>query len=97
VQARVYPIERADSVAWERLGLRVRAVRDGLQVSEVRRGSASARIGLARGDALVGVGGAQVRTVEEFRRRIVEARYGQAVLLSVVRGQRLYHVQVPLG
>ena len=75
----------------------MRESRNALAVSEVRRGSAAARIGVERGDYLVGVGGTQVASVDKFRQRVVDVRNSQSVLLSIQRGQRIYNVQVPLG
>jgi len=96
VKSRTFPNERADSIAWKLIGVRVREARGGLTVVEVRRGSSAAQIGIQNGDAVVGVSGMRVEKVEQFRSRIVDVRNNQAVLLSIQRGARVYHVQVPL-
>ena len=96
VRSRGYPNDRADAVAWKLIGLRVRESRGSVAVAEVRSGSSAAKIGIQSGDVVAGVSGAPVETLEQFRRRVVDARNSQAVLLSVRRGQRLYNVQVPL-
>jgi serine protease Do len=96
VKARTFPSDRADAVAWKLIGLRVREGRGGLAVSEVRRGSSAAEIGIESGDYLVGISGVPVEKLEQFRSRVVEVRNSQAVLLSIRRGQRVYHVQVAL-
>jgi Do/DeqQ family serine protease len=96
VRSRSFPLERADAVAWRLIGIRVKEAGGGLAVTEVRRGSSAAQIGIEKGDVLAGVSGAGVETTEQFRKRVVEVRNSQAVLLSIRRGQRIYHVQVAL-
>jgi Do/DeqQ family serine protease len=92
INARRFPEERADAVAWERLGFAVRESRDALQVSRVRRTSPAAAVGLEPGDRILAVAGSRVRTEDDFRARIVENRLAGAVLLSVRRGRSVYHV-----
>ena len=62
----------------------------------MRPGSPAARLGVERGDEVVGLSGAQTKTLIEFRRKIIDARLSQSLLLSIGRGQQLYHVTVPL-
>ena len=97
VQSRPFPLERAEGLAWSLLGLRLEQSRQALAVTEVRQGSNAARIGIQRGDLLRAVGGTPVDTLEALRRRMVEVRNSQSVLLSIQRGRRLYRVQVPVG
>jgi Do/DeqQ family serine protease len=92
VLSRRFPDERADAVAWERLGFAVRETRALLQVSRIRRRSPAAGIGLETGDYVLAVAGSRVRTLKEFRARVVESRLAGAVLLSVRRGRSVYHV-----
>lgn len=97
VRSRTFPIERAETLAWKLLGLRVRETRGALAVAEVRRGSAAARIGITRGDFLVGIGGTPLDSLDRFRRRVVDVRNNQSVMVSIQRGQRIHNVQMPLG
>jgi serine protease Do len=96
VRAREYPLDRADTLAWDLLGLRVDAQRSGLVVRAVRAGSSAARIGVERGDYVVGLGGVALDDVAAFRKKMVEVRLAQSVLLSVRRGGYVYNVPVPL-
>jgi len=96
VTAARFPQEKADELAWQLLGLAVAESEGGLQVKKVRPGSPAARLGVERGDEVVGLSGAQTKTLTEFRRKIIDARLSQSLLLSIGRGQQLYHVTVPL-
>jgi Do/DeqQ family serine protease len=91
-----FPQDKADDLAWQLLGLSVTEAREGLEVQKVRPGSPAARIGVERGDTILGLSGAQTRTLAEFRRQIIAARMHQSILLSIARGPQLYHVTVPL-
>jgi serine protease Do len=91
-----FPAGQADDLAWQLLGMKVTEDGDGLVVERVRMGSTGARIGLRRGDRVVGIGGTPVRSVAEFRRRMIEIRGKRSVLLSVSRGPYEYNVDVPL-
>ncbi|MGE0826722.1 MAG: Do family serine endopeptidase [Candidatus Binatia bacterium] len=97
VTADRFPPEKADTLAWDLLGLAVTEGKNGLQVQRIRPGSPVDRIGFQRGDRILAVSGIQVKTVAEFRRKIIDARLSQSILLSVGRGRSLYHVTVPLG
>jgi serine protease Do len=88
---------RADALAWSRLGVEVDEDEDGLVVRRVRDGSPAARIGMRRGDRLLGLGGAPLASRAELRRRMVELHGARSVLLAVGRGNYQYNVNVPLA
>jgi serine protease Do len=92
-----FPAERADDLAWSRLGLEVAEGKDGLDVRRVRGGSPAARIGVERGDRVLALDGADVRSLADFRRHMYEARRARGVLLSIGRGRYQYNVRVPLA
>src|SRR5213083_352451 len=92
-----FPAARADELAWQLLGLQAAGAEDGLVVSRVRPGSPAARIGVQRGDRLLGLGGTPLRSVAELRRKMIELRSARSVLLSVGRGPYQYNVNVPLA
>jgi serine protease Do len=96
VTAARFPQEKADELAWHLLGLRVTEKGKELTVTEIRPRSSAARIGFRLGDTILGVAGNQVSTRTEFRRKVIEARFSQTLLLSVGRDRQLYHVTVPL-
>ena len=97
VRARQYPTERADDLAWDLLGVRLAQARAGLTVQAIRPGSSAARIGMQRGDLVVGLAGTPVTNVPAFRKKMIEVRLAQSVLLSVQRGTYVYNVAVPLA
>jgi Do/DeqQ family serine protease len=97
LRAIAFPSERADALAWSRLGIEAAEDDDGLVVRKVRPDSPAARIGVERGDRLLGLGGTPVRTRTELRRQIIELRTARSVLLSIGRGPYRYNVNVPLA
>src|SRR5881628_1902461 len=95
--AGTFPAARADELAWQLLGVAAAGAEDGLFVSRVRSGSPAARIGVQRGDRLLGLGGTPLHSVAELRRKMIELRGARSVLLSVGRGPYQYNVNVPLA
>jgi serine protease Do len=91
-----FPAARADKLAWDQLGLEVGEDGDGLAVRRVRGGSQAGRIGIARGDRLLGLNGAGVSNLADFRRRVIELRGARGVVLSIGRGPYQYNIRVPL-
>ncbi len=92
------PNEVIDRFAWTALGVRVRSARSGgVVVTEVRPGGPAAEIGMRPGDAITAIGGREIEDADDFRRRLATLRNSHNVLLSVVRGRRLYRVPVPLA
>src|SRR3989454_3838748 len=87
LSAATFPAARADDLSWQLLGIDAAADDDGLAVRRVRPGSPAARIGVQRGDRLLGLGGAELRTLAELRRKIIELRGARSVLLSIGRGR----------
>jgi serine protease Do len=94
---RRFPIERADALAWQLLGLRVRERRQHLEVEAVRRGSSAEQIGIRTGDVIAALAGRTITTVEEFRRKLIAHRNAQRLLISIQRGRQVYHVPMALG
>jgi len=94
--AGTFPAARADELAWQLLGVAAAGAEDGLFVSRVRSGSPAARIGVQRGDRLLGLGGTPLRSIAELRRKMIDLRGARSVLLSVGRGPYQYNVNVPL-
>jgi len=90
------PTEVIDRFAWDAIGVEVAAARDAVTVRRVRAGSAAAEIGFAAGDVLAAIGGREISSIEGFRKEVGVARSSSSVLVSVVRGRRLYRVVVPL-
>jgi len=69
--------------------------RQGVLVLRVKRGSAAETAGLARGDLVVGAGGAEVHTIGDLHRAVAHA--GATLALDVVRGVEERAVEVTLA
>lgn len=91
-----FPPKLAESLAWDRLGIRVEQARSGLAINSVRRGSAAARIGLVSGDVVLKVNNQRTNTLDSFREALIAARASKSVLLLVGRGRFAYYVTLPL-
>jgi len=93
------PAKRIDEFAWTALGVAVQANAGGLGVSvaRLRTGSPAQEIGILPGDAITALGGHDVDGVEQFRKRLAAVRTSRNVLLSVLRGRRLYRVTLPFA
>jgi DNA-binding MarR family transcriptional regulator len=69
--------------------------RHGILVLNVKRASAAADAGLARGDLVTGAGGDEVRTIGDLHRAVRHAR--GTLALDVVRGVEARRVEVALS
>jgi len=96
VTAGRFPQEKADDLAWKLLGLALAETPNGLEVRKVRTDGPAGRMGFTRGDVILGIAGNQIKALAEFRRKMIDARMSQGLLLSVVRGRSIYHITVPL-
>jgi serine protease Do len=97
VSGRRPPEPDGNSLAWDLLGLQARQADDGLVVARVRGGSVAERIGIERGDRLLGLDGQGVDSLDELGERLEAARGAPGVVLSLGRGGRRYDIQVPLS
>ncbi len=87
-----FPASTVDTLAWERLGLKVSTGRGALVVVGVRRGSQAAQMGIEPGDLITRLDNEPVASLEAFRDGLM-LKDGRGVLLSVRRGPSTY----PLG
>ncbi len=108
LQTSLFPIERADQLAWSLLGIRVEdltpknrrthriAVKEGVAISEVRGGSYLERIGARPGDAIRQIDDTNIANHEEFKKALVKSRQKSSLVLLIQRGDQGYYVTVPL-
>ncbi len=106
VKTRLFPVEKADQLAWSLLGVRVQALspknrkdykidaRKGVMISEVRAGTHLARIGARPGDVIRQVDDAEVGESEDFKKAIVASRLKSSVVLLIQRGEQGYYITV---
>ena len=92
-----FPTTDADALIWSLIGFAAEPDQNGMVVTKVRPNSPVARIGLRRGDRILGLSGAAVNSTAELRRKMIESRGARSVVLTVGRDQTGYNVQVPLA
>ncbi|HVE84212.1 MAG TPA: trypsin-like peptidase domain-containing protein [Myxococcales bacterium] len=95
VTAQEFPARLADSLSWDRLGLRVKPGGGGMAVSAVRPGTAAARIGISAGDVILRLNNAPVQSLEAYREALISARQTRSVLVLLRRGRAAYHITLP--
>jgi serine protease Do len=88
------------------LGLRILSEIAGLHVSEsgagvvinqVAGGSRSANIGLAPGDAIVGVNGNPIRSIDDLNKALMNSTDRSSIVLDVERGRFIYSLTFPMA
>jgi serine protease Do len=83
-------------ILWEIAGLRATDSR-GVVIDQVASGSRSANIGLAPGDAIVGVNGNQVRSLADLNNALIGSTDRSSIVLDVERGRFIYSLTFPMA
>jgi len=78
-------------------GRRAVAVRQGVLIAGVERGSPAARAGIRQGDQVVAINGERVETSRSLVRNIAAVPPGQTVRLSILREGRPSEIPVQVG
>lgn len=78
-------------------GLRVIDQNRTVVIDEVARGSRSENIGLAQGDVIVGVNGAEVTSVKDLNQVLTQSAERSSIVLQVARGRYIYSLTFPMG
>jgi serine protease Do len=78
-------------------GLRVIDQNRTVIIDEVARGSRSENIGLAQGDVIVGVNGAEVASVKDLNQILTQSAERSSIVLQVARGRYIYSLTFPMG
>ncbi len=91
------PADLGARILAEISGLTVRDSGEGVQISEVRRGSRGESIGLEPGDTIVGVNGVEISSVKELFSQLQRSAERASAVLSVARGRYIYSLSFPLG
>jgi serine protease Do len=84
-------------ILWEIAGVHVIDQSGTVVIDEVARGSRSESIGLARGDVIVGVNGAEVASVKDLNQALTQSAERSSVVLQVARGRYIYSLTFPMG
>ncbi len=90
-----FPQKLVDSTVWDRLGLRLKSINGGMQITSVRPSSSAAEIGLAPGDVVLRINQQPVTNADAYREAVIQARGKRSVLLLVKRGSRGYYLTMP--
>jgi serine protease Do len=69
----------------------------GFRVTSVRSGGGAHRIGIERGDLVLGINGKPLDGKEALRRSVLDLRGRSRALVVVQRGRGRYHVTIPLS
>jgi len=97
VEVSTLPADKLDEFAWRAMGVKVEGYQGaGVRVTAVRKSSPADSIGMRPDDAITSLGGRDIDSVDSFRRRVAAFRYSNNLLISVLRGRRLYRVTMPL-
>jgi len=97
VAGRHPPEADPNQLAWDQLGVEARDGDGGLAVTRVRGGSAAERVGVQRGDRLLGLDGVALDSLDTLGDRLRAARGAPSVVLSIGRGAYRYDVEMPLA
>jgi len=84
-------------ILWEIAGLRVIDQSGRVVIDEIASNSRSESIGLARGDVIVGVNGAEVASVKDLNQALTQSAERSSVVLQVARGRYIYSLTFPMG
>ncbi len=90
-----FPPKLVDALAWDRLGLRLKADKGAMAVTSVRPQSAAARIGLEPGDLVLKLNNRPLDSADVYRDTLIAARSSRSVLLLVKRGNTGYYLTLP--
>ena len=108
VKTKVFPLELADELAYQLLGIKVadltaknrREFRiiapNGVLISEIINTSQLARIGARPGDVIRQIDDYTVKTSEDFKKAIVKYRRKSSVVLLLQRGEQGYYITITL-
>ena len=91
------PADLGLRILWEIAGLRVIDQSRTVIIDEVARGSRGETIGLARGDVIVGVNGAETASVKDLNQALTQSAERSSVVLQVARGRYVYSLTFPMG
>src|SRR6266498_1732739 len=84
-------------ILWEIAGLRAADRRGSVIIDEVAHGSRAENIGLAAGDAIVGVNGVETGSINDLNRELTRSAERSSIVLSVARGRFVYNLTFPMA
>ncbi len=104
IKTRVFPMERAEKLAFRTMGVRVDNInrqnsnyyrlltREGVVISEIANGSHLDRIGARPGDVIRQIDDITISNKEDFKKAVVKYRQKQSVVILLQRGDQGYYI-----
>ena len=108
IKSRVFPMERADKLAFRIMGIRVKHItkenrnyyrirtREGVVITEIARSSYLDRIGARPGDVIRQIDDMTISNKKDFEKAVVKYRQKQSVVVLLQRGEQGYYITVKL-
>ncbi|MGD1985344.1 MAG: Do family serine endopeptidase [Desulfobacterales bacterium] len=106
IKSRVFPMERAEDLAFRIIGVRVDDItsknrnayrilaREGVVISEIARGSYLDRIGARPGDLIRQIDDMTIANKKDFKKAVVKYRQKPSVVILLQRGDQGYYITV---
>ncbi|MDX1707403.1 MAG: PDZ domain-containing protein, partial [Desulfobacterales bacterium] len=108
IKTRVFPMERAEKLAYRTMGIRVKNItpqnrnvyriltNEGVMISEIANGSHLDRIGARPGDVIRQIDDMTISNKEDFKKAVVKYRQKQSVVILLQRGDQGYYITVKM-
>ena len=108
VKTRMFPMARAEDLAFRLMGVRVADLtqknrreyrtpaREGVVISEINNRSQLAQIGARTGDVIRQIDDMAVKNKEDFKKAVVKYRQKRSVVILLQRGEQGYYITVKL-
>ena len=98
VKASVFPLEKALSLAYDLLGIKVKtaASSGGVVITDLRRNAYLADIGAAPGDIIHQIDEITINNENDFKKAIVKYRSKKTLVILLQRENQLYHITVKI-
>lgn len=108
VVARIFPEDLAFDLAQKLFGITVTDIsrknrrafnlqtNEGVVITDLKRGSSLARIGVRPGDVIRQMDEMQIQNTDDFKKAVVKSRRKRSVVILVQRGEQGYYITVKL-
>ncbi len=108
VRSRPFPESLAEDLGYKSLGVRVQelsdtlrprfgiSAREGVMVTEIRRGAYLDRIGVRPGDVIRKINEVVIKGLDDFKNAVIKYRQKEYALLIIQRGDQQYNVTVKM-
>jgi len=108
INTKVYPLELAEDLAFELLGIRVEDLtnekrkayriyaREGVVISKIKKNSYLEHIGAQPGDVIRQIDDYTIQTSEDFKKAVIKSRRKNTIVLLLQRGEQGYYITVTL-